>query len=140
MRTHLVLGLAGLLPLLAPATSCASPSEVSAAVAPPKPAQPAQPEQPAQESIDELIVEGRRLLDLKKPKDAEGVFLQARELDGGSLRTHPLETSDVGWFGPSSLPEATAGAQWWGPMAFAAIEGTEAPATFDPVRDPIWRT
>ncbi|MGI9644374.1 MAG: NUDIX hydrolase N-terminal domain-containing protein [Ilumatobacteraceae bacterium] len=59
---------------------------------------------------------------------------------GGSLRAHPLETSDVGWFGPSSLPEATAGAQWWGPMAFAAIEGTESPATFDPVRDPIWRT
>ncbi len=59
---------------------------------------------------------------------------------GGSLRPHPLETSDVGWFGPASLPEATAGAQWWGPMAFAAIEGVEAPATFDPVRDPIWRT
>ena len=42
---------------------------------------------------------------------------------GGELAPHPLETSDVGWFGPDSLPEATAGAQWWGPMAFAAING-----------------
>jgi len=59
---------------------------------------------------------------------------------GGSLRPHPLETSDVGWFGPTALPEATAGAQWWGPMAFDAINGGESPATFDPVRDPVWRT
>jgi ADP-ribose pyrophosphatase YjhB (NUDIX family) len=58
---------------------------------------------------------------------------------GGELRRHPLETADVGWFGPTSLPEATAGAQWWGPMAFAAIAGEEAPARFDPPRDPIWR-
>jgi ADP-ribose pyrophosphatase YjhB (NUDIX family) len=59
---------------------------------------------------------------------------------GGELKGHPLETADVGWFGPTSLPEATAGASWWGPMAFAAIEGVHAPATFDAVRDPIWRT
>ncbi len=59
---------------------------------------------------------------------------------GGELRPHPLETSDVGWFGAHDLPEATAGAQWWGPMAFAAIEGREAPAAFDPVRAEIWRT
>jgi ADP-ribose pyrophosphatase YjhB (NUDIX family) len=59
---------------------------------------------------------------------------------GGELRPHPLETADVGWFGPASLPEATAGAQWWGPMAFAAIAGESAPARFDPPRDPIWRT
>jgi len=58
---------------------------------------------------------------------------------GGELSGHPLETSDVGWFGPTSLPEATAGAQWWGPQAFAAIEGEEAPTRFDPPRDPIWK-
>ena len=58
---------------------------------------------------------------------------------GGELRPHPLETSDVGWFGPTSLPEATAGASWWGPMAFAAIGGERAPTRFDPPRDPIWR-
>lgn len=59
---------------------------------------------------------------------------------GGELRTHPLETSDVGWFGPTSMPEATAGASWWGPVAFAAITGTPTPARFDPPRDTVWRT
>ena len=58
---------------------------------------------------------------------------------GGELRAHPLETSDVGWFGHDTLPPTTAGAQWWGPMAFAAIDGTETAATFDPVRDEVWR-
>jgi ADP-ribose pyrophosphatase YjhB (NUDIX family) len=58
---------------------------------------------------------------------------------GGELRGHPLETSDVGWFGPDDLPERTAGAAWWGPMAFAAIAGHDLPTSFDPVRSPIWR-
>lgn len=58
---------------------------------------------------------------------------------GGELKPHPLETADVGWFGPSELPEATAGAQWWGPMAFAAINGEQSAATFDAVRTQIWR-
>jgi ADP-ribose pyrophosphatase YjhB (NUDIX family) len=58
---------------------------------------------------------------------------------GGSLAAHPLETSDVGWFDEGALPEATAGAQWWGPMAFEAIRGAEGPATFDDVRSPVWR-
>jgi ADP-ribose pyrophosphatase YjhB (NUDIX family) len=59
---------------------------------------------------------------------------------GGELRAHPLETSDVGWFAANELPEATAGAQWWGPMAFDAIAGVDAPATFDSVRSPVWRS
>jgi ADP-ribose pyrophosphatase YjhB (NUDIX family) len=59
---------------------------------------------------------------------------------GGDLMPHPLETADVGWFAEGELPEATAGAQWWGPMAFAAINGHSAPATFDSVRSPIWRS
>ena len=58
---------------------------------------------------------------------------------GGDLRPHPLETADVGWFADGALPEPVAGAQWWGPMAFAAIRGEDAPATFDPVRSPVWR-
>jgi ADP-ribose pyrophosphatase YjhB (NUDIX family) len=58
---------------------------------------------------------------------------------GGTLNGHPLETADVGWFAADALPEATAGAQWWGPMAFAAIAGVESAATFDAVRSPIWR-
>jgi ADP-ribose pyrophosphatase YjhB (NUDIX family) len=58
---------------------------------------------------------------------------------GGDLRPHPLETSDVGWFGAASLPEATAGASWWAPMAFAAINGEEMPTAFDQPRDRVWR-
>lgn len=59
---------------------------------------------------------------------------------GGELEPHPLETSDVGWFSRDALPDTTAGAQWWGPMAFAAISGDELTTTFDPVRSPIWRS
>src|SRR5262245_26976101 len=50
---------------------------------------------------------------------------------GGDLRAHPLECSGVGWFGEDEMPEATAGASWWGPMAFAAIRGEESPTRFD---------
>ena len=59
---------------------------------------------------------------------------------GGELNPHPLETGDVGWFERDALPEATAGAAWWGPMAFAAIDGERSAATFDAVRPDIWRT
>jgi len=59
---------------------------------------------------------------------------------GGDLRPHPLETAAVGWFAESELPEATAGAQWWGPTAFAAIKGDVPPTTFDPPRAPVWRS
>lgn len=58
---------------------------------------------------------------------------------GGTLQSHPLETADVGWFSRDNLPAAVAGAQWWGPMAFAAIDGAQLPAMFEPPRDPIWR-
>lgn len=58
---------------------------------------------------------------------------------GGTLRCHPLECSSVGWFGEHQLPEHTAGAQWWGPAAFAAIRGEAHPTTFDPPRAPVWR-
>ncbi len=59
---------------------------------------------------------------------------------GGSLQPHPLETGDVGWFASDALPVATAGAGWWAEMAFDAINGVQAPASFDDVRNPIWRT
>jgi len=59
---------------------------------------------------------------------------------GGDLQPHPLETGDVGWFDRDRLPEVTAGVQWWGPMAFAAIDGEASEASFDPVRDDIWRS
>jgi ADP-ribose pyrophosphatase YjhB (NUDIX family) len=58
---------------------------------------------------------------------------------GGDLQAHPLETSNVGWFAEDELPETTAGAAWWAPMAFAAIAGIERPTQFDTVRTPVWR-
>jgi hypothetical protein len=56
------------------------------------------------------------------------------------LRPHPLETSDVGWFTRDALPSATVGTSFWGPMAFAAIDGDHGPTHFDPPRSPVWRT
>lgn len=58
---------------------------------------------------------------------------------GGSLQGHPLETSAVGWFAQDALPQPCAGANWWGPMAFAAIRGEAVEASFDPPRTPLWR-
>ncbi len=58
---------------------------------------------------------------------------------GGEVLPHPLECADAGWFGEGAMPERTAGVDWWGPMAFAAIRGERAPTSFDPVRAPIWR-
>ncbi len=57
---------------------------------------------------------------------------------GGELRGHPLETSDVGWFGPDELPEPIAGAERWRDEAFAAIEGRELTTTFDLPRLAPW--
>jgi ADP-ribose pyrophosphatase YjhB (NUDIX family) len=59
---------------------------------------------------------------------------------GGELRPHPLETSGVGWFAQDSMPEATAGASWWAPLAFDAIRGDTGPTVFDTPRDEIWRS
>ena len=58
---------------------------------------------------------------------------------GGRLARHPLETADVGWFARDQLPFPTAGAEWWGPMAFAAIDGSRVATTFEPPRAPVWR-
>lgn len=58
---------------------------------------------------------------------------------GGVLQGHPLETGDVGWFPADALPTPTAGAQWWGEMAFAAINGAQGAATFDAPRGTTWR-
>jgi 8-oxo-dGTP pyrophosphatase MutT (NUDIX family) len=42
---------------------------------------------------------------------------------GGELVGHPLETAGVGWFNRDELPWPCAGANWWGPMAFAIMGG-----------------
>jgi ADP-ribose pyrophosphatase YjhB (NUDIX family) len=58
---------------------------------------------------------------------------------GGRLTPHPLETADVGWFAPDALPWPTAGVDWWGPLAFAAIKGEPVETVFDAPRQPVWR-
>ena len=58
---------------------------------------------------------------------------------GGALEGHPLETTGVGWYAQDSLPDVTAGVEWWGPMAFAAMSGQVGVATFDVPRTNVWR-
>src|SRR3954468_4937354 len=55
---------------------------------------------------------------------------------GGEFKAHPLETRDVGWVAEDKLPTPLAGAQRWGPPAFAAIRGHPMEVMFDPPRDP----
>jgi hypothetical protein len=58
---------------------------------------------------------------------------------GGALTAHPLECSDVGWFGEDNLPSPLAGADRWLEAAFAAIHGHPLPVLFDRPRQPVWR-
>jgi ADP-ribose pyrophosphatase YjhB (NUDIX family) len=57
---------------------------------------------------------------------------------GGELQAHPLETRDVGWFGPDDLPSMTAGVSQWGPHVFAAIRGEPVDVLYDEPRDEPW--
>ena len=59
---------------------------------------------------------------------------------GGELRGHPLETLDVGWFARDALPTPLRRAGDWVGIAFAAIDGEDVPARFDPPRRPPWRS
>lgn len=58
---------------------------------------------------------------------------------GGELAGHPLETTDVGFFGEDALPEPIASAERWAPHAFAAIRGEDVEVVFDAPRRPPWR-
>lgn len=58
---------------------------------------------------------------------------------GGSLKAHPLECRDVGWFAEDAMPSPLAGVERWGPNAFAAIRGAAVEVAFDPPRPEVWR-
>ena len=58
---------------------------------------------------------------------------------GGELAAHPLETRAVGWFAEDQMPSPLAGAERWGPSAFAAIRGEPVDVLFDAPRAPVWR-
>ena len=60
-------------------------------------------------------------------------------MTGGELKAHPLECRDVGFFAEDSLPFPLAGAERWGPHAFAAIRGEHVDVLFDAPRSPTWR-
>jgi ADP-ribose pyrophosphatase YjhB (NUDIX family) len=58
---------------------------------------------------------------------------------GGSLRRHPLECTDVGWFAEGELPTPLAGASRWSVPAFQALRGEMVEVVFDRPRQPPWR-
>ena len=58
---------------------------------------------------------------------------------GGSLKAHPLECRDVGWFTSKTLPAPLIGYERWGDHVFAAIRGEHRDVLYDRVREPPWR-
>ncbi len=58
---------------------------------------------------------------------------------GGTLRAHPLECRDVGWFTHDNLPSPLVGYERWGAHVFAAIRGEHPDVLYDRVREPMWR-
>ena len=59
---------------------------------------------------------------------------------GGTLRRHPLETQDVGWFSEDDLPAPLAGGGRWVRLAFDAIRGLPCEVAFDRPRPEAWRS
>ncbi len=57
---------------------------------------------------------------------------------GGELEAHPLECSDVGWFGEDNLPSPLAGAHRWGDSVWAALRGEHRDVFFDQPRKLPW--
>ncbi|MCL4433529.1 MAG: NUDIX hydrolase N-terminal domain-containing protein [Actinobacteria bacterium] len=66
------------------------------------------------------------------------LVFQCRPL-GGSLKPHPLECLDVGWFGESELPSPLAAAERWKDHVFKAIRGEPVEVLYDVVRRPVWK-
>jgi len=58
---------------------------------------------------------------------------------GGTLRAHPLECTDVGWFTESTLPAPLVGYERWGEPVFAALRGEVRDVYYDVLRRPVWR-
>jgi ADP-ribose pyrophosphatase YjhB (NUDIX family) len=60
-------------------------------------------------------------------------------MTGGDLKPHPLECSDVGFFGPDNIPEPSPPSELWAKHAFAAINGEDGEIQFDLPRRTPWR-
>lgn len=83
-----------------------------------------------------MVLDGLRLGFTQVP--LYSLVFQLRPL-GGTLKPHPLECADVGWFAESEMPLPLANKGLWSPHAFAAIRGESVEVMFDWPRDPIWR-
>lgn len=60
-------------------------------------------------------------------------------LSGGTLKIHPLECTDAGWFTRDTLPSPTIGAERWAGPIFSAIDGESRDVFYDDLRRPVWR-
>lgn len=56
---------------------------------------------------------------------------------GGTLKPHPLECLDAGFFSEDNLPDNVANFDRWGPQAFAAVRGEPLDVHYDPPRPEI---
>ncbi|MHB1987350.1 MAG: NUDIX hydrolase N-terminal domain-containing protein [Acidimicrobiales bacterium] len=83
-----------------------------------------------------MVLDGLRLGITQIP--LYSLVFQLRPL-GGSLKGHPLECRDVGWFAEDELPSPLAGAGMWKDQAFRAIRGEPVEVLFDRPRRPVWR-
>lgn len=82
------------------------------------------------------VYDGMRLGFTRIPLYSTVFYLRAI---GGTLKAHPLECTDVGFFSEDNLPEPMYGTPRWAPRAFAAIRGEILPVEFDDVRTPPWQ-
>ncbi len=58
---------------------------------------------------------------------------------GGTLKAHPLECRDVGWFSESDMPSPLAGSGIWKEHAFRALRNEPVDVLFDRPRQPVWK-
>lgn len=82
------------------------------------------------------VLDGMRLGESRIPLYSLLFFCRAV---GGSLRLHPLEVTDAGWFARDEFPERTIGAERWAEPIFAAIDGEVRDVVYDDLRRPVWR-
>lgn len=58
---------------------------------------------------------------------------------GGSLRPHPKECLDAGFFAEDALPDPLASDPSWVEVAFRAVRGEDLDVLYDLPRSPAWR-
>ena len=82
------------------------------------------------------VLDGMRLGASRIPLYSLLFFCRAT---GGSMKLHPLECTDAGWFTRDQLPTPTLGAERWAGPIFAAIDGEQRDVFYDDLRRPVWR-